>query len=587
MLLLVAVLTPSAAADDSYEVERTKMLLRERALVVEPLPEGKRIRKIDIVNHDVFSEDEFWPTWWNIFHWRTRRDVVARELLFAEGEPWTQARIDETARKLRDQVIFTFVRIEAVRPELGDPNAPGPDEVDVIVYTRDLWSLRLEMGLTVTDGLVNELTLVLIERNLWGRNIQAALTFEMLPKTVAIGQTFVDRRLFNSRLTLSESFELVLSRDSGEIEGTRGGVEVGIPYWDLRPRWGFLVGAAWNDTVGRQLSGSDVLTWDPTGTAQDEAIPRIWDQTAVKLQVTARRQLGDDDLIHRIDFGQVYYSTAYRPHRDTGLTPDTPLYEQFEEEVTPPSREQSYPYIRWQMFTPKWAVFNDLAAFGLSEDVRTGPSLELQFAAPLHAFGSDRDAIAWDAAAGLVLAPPLWGDRLLVDLNLSLSGRMQGGEVIDQLYRARLRTATPRFALGRVVASFDLESRVGDSARTLVTLGGDNGLRGYGSQQFYGFGADRLRANLELRSPPLVLGSVHIGGILFYDVGGVGDGPATLDLHHATGLGLRMLLPQFNRFALRFDLGFPLDSDRFTVLVTIGSTQAVPLTTVEDEKLSQ
>ncbi len=361
MVLLVGVLAPSATADDSYEVERTKMLLRERALRVEPLPEGKRIRRIEIVNHDVFSEDEFWPTWWNIFHWRTRRDVVARELLFAEGEPWTQARIDETARKLRDQVIFTFVRIEAVRPDLpelgeeGEPNegdvghrptgldAPGPDEVDVLVYTRDLWSLRLETGFVVTDGLLDELTIVLIERNLWGRNIQAALTFEMLPKTVAIGQTFVDRRLFNSRLTLSESFELVLSRDTGEIEGTRGGVEVGIPYWDLRPRWGFLAGAAWNDTVGRQLSGSDILTWDPAGSPEDEAIPRIWDQTAVKLQLAARRQLGDDELIHRIDFGQVYHSAVYRPHRDTGLVRGTPLYEQFEDEVTPPRASRAIP----------------------------------------------------------------------------------------------------------------------------------------------------------------------------------------------------------------------------------------------------
>jgi len=593
MLLCVALLAPAAKAEapvqpdvqpDSYETERTNLVIQALGLTVDPAPEGKRIGRIRIESHDVFADDEFWPTFLNVFHWKTKEDVVARELLFAPGEPWRQARIDESTRKLRDQIIFSLVRIVPVVPV--DP-AAEPGTVDVLVFTRDLWSLRLESSFSFTGGLIDRLVLTLIERNLLGRNIQTSLSFDLQPKAWSFGDRFVDRRLFGSRWQLSQSFDLVVGRDSGVLEGTRGGLSVGIPLWDLQPRWGFEVGAAWDNTVGRQLSGTNLLTWDSALTPEDDLIPRIWDQTLLKLSFAGSRQLGNDDLIHRLGFGYTIYSARYTPHEDTRIGRSSPLYQAFQDEVLPPSREQLYPYLRWQMFTPTYVTFNDLAAFGLSEDVRVGPSLDLFFAAPLEAFGSDDNALNWEAATGLVLAPVIGNDRGLFDLSLALKGRLQQGQVIDQGYRVRLRMASPRFSLGRVVIATDLESKVDDTARTLVALGGDNGLRGYASQAFYGFGADRLRANLELRTPPLVLGSVHIGGVLFYDVGGVGEGPAQLDIHHALGLGLRMLLPQFNRFAFRFDLGFPLDSDHVTVLLTIGSTQAVPLTTLEDEKLSQ
>lgn len=567
-------------SDDSYESERTAMVLAELGLTEDPSPEGKRIGHVYVIRHPVFAPDEVWPTFLNMFHVTTEDDIVRRELLFARGDTWTQARIDESTRKLRDQIIFALVRIVPVV-------SLTPGQVDVLVYTRDLWSLRLESSFSFTDDLIDELVLTLIERNLFGRNVQAAVTFELLPATWSLGERFADRRLFGSRWAFSQGLDFVFSRQDSALEGTRGSVGVGLPLWDLKPRWGVDLSAAWDDTIGRQLSGRDLLTFDAPSTSEDDAIPRIWDQTLVKLSAAGLRQLGDDGLIHRLGFGYTVYLSDFEPHHQTGLVRGSAAWDEFEEGVLPPSREQLYPFLRWQMFTPSWVTFRDLAAFGLSEDVRVGPSLDLFFAAPLEAFGSDRNALSWSASAGLVLAPPWLGDRALVDLGLALEGRLEGGEVIDQGYRARLRLATPRFLLGRVVASGDLQSRVADSSRTLVSLGGDSGLRGYPSQAFYVFGGDRLRVNLELRSPPAVLGSVHIGGVLFYDVGGVGEGPAQLDLHHALGLGLRMLLPQFNRFAFRFDLGFPLDADHFTVLLTIGSTQAVPLTTLEDEKLSQ
>ena len=105
------------ATPSSYENERTQKVMDAEGLIAVDNPEGQRIRKIHIVRHDVFVEDEPWPTFLNVFHALSHEDIVARELLFAVGEPWDQNRIDETTRKLRDQGIFAFVRIVAQNPE--------------------------------------------------------------------------------------------------------------------------------------------------------------------------------------------------------------------------------------------------------------------------------------------------------------------------------------------------------------------------------------------------------------------------------------------------------------------------------------
>jgi hypothetical protein len=592
LLTLCALAVPTSShAQRSYEDERLDKVLESRGLERVEDAEGRPIAKVHIVRHDVFVEDEMWPTFLNVFHALSLEEIVARELLFGVGDPYDTRRIEETTRALRDQGIFALVRIVPVRPR--GPTQPAADTtstataappVEVLVFTRDLWSLRLESSFSFNDGRFDRLSLTLIERNLLGRNVQAAVSFDLLPMTWSLGASFVDRRILSSRLSLAASMALVFTRDSSDLEGSYGSLSFGLPLWDLRERWGFGASIAWNETVGRQLSGTRLLTFDDPATTTAESVPRIWYQDLVSASLTASRQLVTDDFIHRLTFGYAASIRRFEPHPDTNLVAGSELERAFVEDVLPPTREQLYPYFRWQLFTPTWETFTDLAAFGLSEDVRAGLGLDLALAFPLEAFGSDVDAMTFELGLTATLADA--PDGALVDLFAGLYGRIEASELIDQLYRVRLRGASPRLFFGRLVLSADVESRVADSARSLVTLGGDNGLRGYPSQYFYAFGGDRLRLNLEARTLPLVIGSVHLGGVLFFDAGGVADRLANLELSSSLGLGLRVLLPQFNRFAFRFDLGFPLTGG-FTALVSFGSTQMVPLTALEDDKLSQ
>lgn len=588
VLIALVGATPIEDEKRSYETERLELALKLQARVIDPAPEGKRIGKVVVVRDDVFADDEWIPTFLNVFHARTKDHVVRRELLFGSGEVWDQARVDESMRNLRDQTIFAHVRIVPVIP---DPAEAGV--VDVFVYTRDLWSLRLETPFQLVDDFVSSFELTLIERNLAGENIQGALSFELMPLTFSFGESFQDRRLFGSRWSLSEAFEVIFERDSGEAEGTAGRVVFGLPLWDLRPRWGLELDASWIDSVGRQASGATILTYDDPQTADVETIPRIWDQSYVRVTLAALRQLGEGRWKWRLTSGLGGYVTDYTPHADTGLAgldEDDPRVEAFAAEVLPRSRTEIYPFIKAETFVAEWARFVNLGSYGVTEEVRIGPWASAVFLAPLEAFGSSDDALVWEAAAGFIAAPrsPLSGrgDRGLIDLLVGYRSRAEQSQVVDQYYRVRLRSASPQLGFGRLVGYGELEIRGKDLDDTLVALGGDNGLRGYASQAFYGFGSDRVRFSAEWRTPPAVLGSIHFGGVLFYDAGGVGDlNTDQFEMHHAAGVGLRVMIPQLNRFAVCFDVGFPLDVEQVTVLLTIGTGQPVPLTALEDQQL--
>src|SRR5690606_17237772 len=103
-----------------------------------------------------------YPTFFNAFHWLTDEDVVRRELLFEEGGPYREVRVLETMRNLRSIGVYALARIVPVHAEDG--------QVGVLVYVRDLWSLRAETDFQVTAGTVDRLLLQLTERNLFGRN---------------------------------------------------------------------------------------------------------------------------------------------------------------------------------------------------------------------------------------------------------------------------------------------------------------------------------------------------------------------------------------------------------------------------------
>lgn len=572
-LLLVGLLAapaPGAAEPATYEERRLARVLAVEGLEIDPAPNGKRVAFVRVVREDVFVPDEWIPTFFNAFHWLTDEDVVTREVRLAPGDPYDPERAAETERILRGLGIFALTRVVPVKTDEADT-------VGVLVYTRDLWSLRFEQSFQLTGGVLDSALLQLTERNLFGRDKQASARVFIAPLTFSVGEVYVDPRLLGGDLAFTQSFDVVFSRETGEAEGSRGAVLVGLPLRDLAQRWGFSVDGAFDVRVLRQIRGDQVLTFDDPSTAEVEAIPRVWDQRVFSGSLGFIHQAGSR-FKHRLRAGAGAAFSDAEPNAETALPPENAAA--FERFVLPRSRDAIFPFVSYAGFSPVWRDFEDLATFGQTEAVRLGPFWGVSLAAPLEALGSTEDSIVVTARLGTVA--PVGADGL-AELAVAGETRIEGRRRVDELLYVRARGATPTFALGRLVVRGDYVGRRRDLDGTLVTLGGDNGLRGFPSEALFGFGEDLLRTNAELRSPPLVWSFLHVGAVAFYDGGSVFPHLEALRWHHSVGVGLRGLLPQFNRTSYRLDVGFPLGEPGFSVLLTAGSGQAVPVTAIEDE----
>ncbi|MEM9187974.1 MAG: BamA/TamA family outer membrane protein [Myxococcota bacterium] len=573
LVALPSLATAQPERPSTYERTRTTAVMEREGLTpIEPADaEGRTIAFIRVVREDVFIEEDGglfgWLTWANIFHTLTRESVVDRELLLQEGRAYSIDRAEETRRNLYSLAIFSYVRVVPVE-------APN-DEVGVLVYTRDLWSLRLESNFQVTGSTLDNLSLQLSERNVLGLQKRGTVRFFLVPDTFSVGQTYVDRRVANGPVRLSEAIDFIFNRESGDLEGFFGFLSVRSPFYDLAQRWGFAVEGSVLTEIERQFRGGELLTYDIPDTPEEEALPQEWRQ---------REYEASAFLLHRHGerFKQTFGVGFAYDEIDTELLEvegrTQAQAEAFARDVLPQERRDIGPVLSYDLFLPTFNDYENLAAYGITESVRTGPSVSLQVGFPVSGLGSSTDSVTFEADYGYILG---FGDFLL-EGSLFGAARLENGNVVNKRLRAELRGATPVVGFARMAFRFRWEGRDNDTNRTLVSLGGDNGLRGFVSQAFFERGGNLLAGNVEIRTLPLEIWSVQLGVVLFYDVGTVYADASDIELHHAVGLGVRAMFPQFNRLPFRFDLGAPVSEGDFSVSPSFGATQAVPLTEFED-----
>lgn len=549
---------PGAA--DVYEQRLVQEALAQAGLSPTTPAPAEPIAFIHVVREPVFTPQDPWPDVFNVAHWLTEDEVVRRELRFAEGEPWSVARVLESERNLRRLAVFSLVRIVPVRRADG--------RLGVLVFTRDLWSLRLEQGFQITGAQIDRLALALTERNLLGRTLVASARLARDPVTTSVGEVLLARRIVDGTWSAVEAVDVTFNNATGALEGSAGTLSVGRPLWNLQQPWALGLDVAYDVGVSRQLQGGVPALYDVPETAAVERIPRVWSARSGQAGIAVTRQHGG--LVQRrLTLGFGFTGLEVEPHAQTGaLTAQERVA--FARDVLPVARRVLGPSARLEVFTPHFKTYENLDTFGQSEPVRLGPALSVGASGGLRAALSSSDTVLLSAAAGLV--DDVAGG--LVDLSVETVARLEDGQVVNRVLALRLRAATTPVLLGRLALRLDWTLRQNDVTNALVTLGGDNGLRGYPSQAFAAVGASVLQGNVEWRSLPVVWQSVHLGLVAFYDVGALHEALTDLTPRHSMGVGVRVLFPQFNRLAYRVDVGVPLGAPGFAVLLSLGDTQA-------------
>lgn len=534
-MALLAGATPAAGAD--YEARLVDWALATQQREREPSPEGKRVEEVIIAAEDVFSAEDPYPRLLNALHARTDDDVIRREVLLGEGDVWSQALADETERNLRGLFILAVVKVVPVKGRDGG--------VGLLVATKDRWSLRLSNAFTLVGGLLQYLALEFVEANFLGRGQRLSTSLTLRLDTVSLGQSFTEPRLFGSTLYFGESAEVVLNRDTGRPEGTAGAVTFGRPIVRLDQRWGALLKATWDVRRRRVFRGASVWQLPYAAGGQEATVPFVYDAREVDVKAQLTRSFGRRV---KLDVTGVVggFLHRYAPPGDGALEPAQAAW--LSAEWLPRTEDAAYLALIASAWPADFEVLHDIESYQLSEDYQLGWWAEAgaRWALPVGSaahFGELGAAVRYRAHAAGDLFTVAAAARVRLRPGLPPANRRLALEVVNH---------SPPFHGGRLVVRLLADLIWDDLDHRQLLLGGSAGLRGAAADELSG--RQMLLANVEYRARPFELWSTWVGLVIFYDVGAAFDArPVPL---HTTGIGLRVLFPQWNREVLRLDFGF-------------------------------
>ncbi len=562
VLALVLLTLPARAAAQEAEGYEVRLVARAMAATgLKAVPpeeaEGRAVDGIHVVAEPIVGPADPYPEPLNWVHVRTHEDVVRREVLLAQGQPFSARLAAETERNLRRLFLFAVSR---VLPMQG----AEPGTVGVLVVTKDLWSLRLNSDYRTVGPLLQYLRLRPSETNLAGRAQQLSLDLGLELDTFRMGAAFAEPRLWGSRLALSSGAALVWNRASGVLEGTVGRASLSQPLYSLATPWDFSAGVAWTFRRARVFQGAEVLTLPyPSQDAQEALVPLQYDVRELSVGTGLTRSLGEH-FKHDVSVSLWAYRRLYTPPRD--VVPDEAQRAWLVERYLPHSEDATYLGLSWRAFEARYTVLRDFDTFALSEDVQEGPALQL----------------------GLRLAPALLPDTVpFADLGAEASFRrvVLGDGLVQVRAAASIRWArdvgatnrravaevllgTPSLVGLRLVHRTLMDVNVDSLFERVQLLGGSNGLRGMAPEALQGKRV--LLHNTELRTRPVEILTLHAGLALFWDSGTASTGEQPVV--HTLGAGLRLLFPQFDREPLRIDVGWVLNANQPPLLGRISST---------------
>jgi hypothetical protein len=538
---------PAAAAEPVQPVQRPEhdgysalersviqQSLGERGLRLESAPEGKLIEDVQIVSLDVFDERDPVPDFVNVFHATTREQVLRRELLFKEGEPYRALFTHETARNLRSLRQLSIV---LVVPAQGS----RPDRVRVLVITKDVWSLRLNWALELSNSNITSLVLNPSEENLFGTHAVVGALFMLDPATYSLGFSLAHRRLLGSHQRAQLTASFINNRDSGATEGSFGEFRYGQPLYSLDTQWSWGTSILWRRDIARRFVG---VTVDTTA--------------GIPVEYNRDRLYGGYELIR--SFGRRFkydFSVGIEAERRVYSTGDLSAYsplqvQRFTAVELPVSDQRISPFVQLRAHRTDFRSLLEVETLGLQEDFRRGHDLVLRMYGGSSALGSTRDLVGTQAALSYTL--PLGDGFLRPVVNSEIEYASLDRD--DALVQVAVRFVSPRLGFGRLIIDGEIFDRYHNYLNRRFVLGGDNRLRGYAPGAFPG--ASLVAINTELRSTSLDILSAQVGVAAFYDVGDANDRIDRFRLKQSVGLGLRALLPEFDRIVLRADWGFPL-----------------------------
>jgi len=455
---------------------------------------GPIVDSIIVRTYDVFDDSEaaanalFGVV--NAVRFRTRPEIVRRELLFRAGAPYDAVRVAETARNLRAIGIFRDVSIDTTRIE---------GRLAVVVETRDGWSTQLQLNGRSTGG---EFTWSagLIETNFLGTANVVGAVYRDDPDRTALTLRGRVNRAFGTRSLLDVAYD---DRSDGEV----GGWVVGVPFRALSDRHAVdLVGV-----VGRER----VLQFRD-GVRVDSTERRV---SFHRLQGAFAPRAGPDGYV-RLSLAAQVKREEYVAYGAGGQNVPDSLSGAFGAAV--------------EWLHPRFTVLTHYNGFAREEDVDLSTRVRVTAWVAPSGLGYARSGVGpqIEARAGVALGRSFLRARLEAN-QLFLSDRLDSARV-----RGSVTLAVLPIGRQATVLHLQAEARRGLPPGSEIDLGHGLGPRAFRSHAFTG--TRGAWGTLEHRwfAWDELLGVIGVGVAGFLDYGGAWYGDQPRRLGGDVGLGL-------------------------------------------------
>ena len=500
---------------------------------------GARIGTVRIDRQNVFdlSKPEEDTALFRLADWlhiRTREKTVATQLLFKPGDPYDARLLQESERLLRGN---SFLRDARIRPVAWHDGV-----VDVEVVTQDLWTLNPGISVSRSGGSGNS-GMGISELNLFGLGSELSISVKSNVDRSSRTLRYRDRQVAGSWWGVAAQY-------SNNSDGRSQELALDHPFHALDSRW-----AAGAQTRSVQRVESQYELGEVVGQF------RVDHQSST---VYAGRSEGlVDGWATRWTAG-----ITREEHRIDPLPMSVPLAATGSWAGTPPTQRQlTFPWLGIELVEDDFVKTRNQDQIGRTEDYQRGWQAEARVGVAALGFGSDRDAVIFNARAarGFQDTP----DQTLL-VAASASGRVEDGRLMGTLFSASGRYHRRHSAQAASFLSLSVDHGVRLEADQQLQLGGDNGLRGYPLRYQSGSGRWLFTAERRAFSDWYPWRLFNVGGAVFYDMGrtwgsmGSPDlaGTASQGLLRDLGFGLRL---GNSRSALgsvvHIDLAFPLDGD--------------------------
>lgn len=511
------------------------------APATEPALRG-RLRTIRVVTGDIFDEktqaERPLAALVDALHWTTREEVVRRELWFAEGAVVDTSMVAEFERNLRALGLFAEARARLVPTGVAG-------EVDLEVTTRDRLSITFGGGASFVGG-VTGLRAAIGESNLLGYGNRLVGSFAENSDGEYRGT------LSYSDLHVLDTWHTGGVRLSRTDDGESVGLDLQRPFKHLADPCSYGVALAHDELATDFFRNGDSVA----------EVPELRSSLSADLQWAS----GPREHREKLGFVLTALQRDYEPARGV-LAPAFRV----------PGDTDSV------FFGPTWSTrwihgfrkVNNVDTLDFVQDVVLGTNV----AATVGARWRDQDGRGAEVQPEATVEAS-WATEPFAHLLTNVAAR-GGGRWTGEGDAAWRAGATARaFALLAewntlaTFVDFDAVEETQDLAVEL-TLGEDNGLRGYGARQFAG--TRRLRAIVENRlDTGIEVATLRLGLVAFADFGRTGTdgdlGPTYRSVGAGLRIGSRLLLGDG---VFRVDFAKPLDDvvgegDGWKLSLTVG-----------------